>query len=91
MVRRGIVYDSDGFEITESDVADGPKEGVCKSCGEECTAEIVDFGIGPYEYGSIRAVDVQLHEVSPCCEDDVIDKEEYEVDRDNDVERDQGS
>jgi len=86
MVKRGLVYDSDGFEITERDVGDSPKEGVCKSCGEECTAEIVDFGIGPYEYGSIRAVDVQLQEVSPCCEDDVIDKEDYEVGRNDDVE-----
>ena len=85
-IRRGPVYDSDGNEITERDVGDELKKGVCKSCGEECTAEIVDFGIGPYEYGSIRAVDVQLSEVSPCCEDDVIDKEDYEVGQNDDVE-----
>ena len=91
MVKRGLVYDSDGFEITESDVADGPREGVCNSCGEECTAVTVDFGIGPYECWGARGNDVQLEEVSPCCEDDVVDKEDYEMDRDDDVEPDQGS
>ena len=72
-------------------MGDSPKEGVCKSCGEECVAETRDFGIGVYECWGARGNDVQLSEVSPCCEDDVVDREEYEMDKDDDVEPDQGS
>ena len=61
----------------DDDIADlaweaGPT-GFCKCCGEKCTGITVDFGIGPYEYGSIRSVDVRLEMVSDCCEDEIVD------------------
>jgi len=72
MVRRGAVYDSDGFEVTEADVAEGPESGWCSECKEECEAKVIDNGIGVYEYGSERAVDVRLDTVSDCCEAEVL-------------------
>jgi hypothetical protein len=35
---------------------------------------IVDEGIGHYEYWGAKGVDVRLVEVSPCCEDVVLDR-----------------
>ena len=75
------VFDYYGHEVTASDVAEGPEDGVCKACGEECTPMTIDSGIGVYEYGSARERDVRLEEVSPCCEAEVISKEEYEEER----------
>ena len=72
MVRRGAVYDNDGFEVTEADVAEEPEGGWCANCKEECDAKIIDNGIGVYEYGSERAVDIRLDTVSCCCEDEVL-------------------
>ena len=79
MVRRGPAYDSNGEEIDPSDIEyDERLQGGGLACGEECTAVTVDFGIGPYECWGARGNDVQLEEVSPCCEDEVVTKERYE-------------
>ena len=88
----GPVYDSYGEEVTRSDIEyDERLRGICMECGEEVTAITVDYGIGVYEYGSAREVDVKLAQVSPCCEADVVDEDEYEekVDQSDDVEPDQ--
>lgn len=42
----------------------------CSECGLECTVIEVDFGIGAYEYWGATGVDVQIAEVSDCCEAD---------------------
>lgn len=42
----------------------------CNACGKECTVIEVDFGIGAYEYWGATGVDVQICEVSDCCEAD---------------------
>ena len=75
MARRPAVYDNDGFEVTEADVAEAPDEGICSECGEECIPKVIDSGIGPYEYWGARGVDVRLEEVSPCCEAEMKEKE----------------
>ena len=72
MVRRGALYDNDGFEVTEADVAEEPEGGWCANCKEECDAKIIDEGIGPYEYGDERGLDVSLLTVSDCCEAEVL-------------------
>ena len=43
---------------------------VCKCCGEECRAVLVDFGIGPYEYWGSREFHTDVQRVSDCCECD---------------------
>lgn len=43
----------------------------CSECGKECTVIEVDFGIGAYEYWGASCVDVNICEVSDCCEADV--------------------
>jgi hypothetical protein len=50
----------------------------CVFCRQECTVEIVDEGIGVYEYWGAPGVDVQLTEVSDCCGEDVTDELEDE-------------
>ena len=42
---------------------------ICAACGEECEAQIMDFGIGAYDYGSIQGNDIREEIVSTCCED----------------------
>lgn len=41
--------------------------GICDDCGEECTATVQDFGIGPYEFWGARGVHEDWHAASPCC------------------------
>ena len=41
---------------------------ICESCERECTLITVDFGIGAYEYWGAPGIDVQLAEVTDCCE-----------------------
>lgn len=45
----------------------------CDACGRECRRITVDFGIGAYEYWGAPGFDVQLAEVSDCCEADCVD------------------
>jgi hypothetical protein len=40
----------------------------CGDCNEPCGTTSVDYGIGAYEYGSIRAVHRDVRTVSSCCE-----------------------
>lgn len=42
----------------------------CSDCGKECTVIEVDFGIGAYEYWGAPGVDIQIADVSDCCEAD---------------------
>ena len=44
---------------------------ICTACGNACQEVKVDFGIGPYEYGSICSVHVDIHMASDCCESEV--------------------
>ena len=40
---------------------------ICSSCGEECESVDVDFGIGAYDFGSQRTFHTDIHTVSSCC------------------------
>jgi len=40
----------------------------CGECGFPCTATVVDFGIGPYEFWGQRSYDTNKQLVSHCCE-----------------------
>lgn len=51
---------------------------VCKCCEKPCHVIEVDFGIGAYEYWGSTGVDVNIQEVSGCCEDDYWTDDEYE-------------
>jgi len=53
---------------------EGGKSGYCAHCGDACTATFIDEGIGHYEYWGAKGVDIQLVEVSPCCEAEVLDE-----------------
>lgn len=46
---------------------------ICKECHTQCQVITVDFGIGSYEYWGAPGVDIQLAEVSNCCEADYED------------------
>ena len=66
-------YFNPDYEPDYADLAwEPPDSGYCACCGEEADAKIIDEGIGVYEYGSAREVDVQLVTVSDCCEDELL-------------------
>lgn len=46
---------------------------ICNECGLECEAEIVDNGIGSYEYWGQMYTDHRWEEVSPCCGVSVVE------------------
>lgn len=46
--------------------------GICDSCGEECTATVVDEGIGPYEFWGSKGTHHDYHVCSPCCNAEVV-------------------
>jgi hypothetical protein len=50
-------------------------EGICSFCKKPCFVNIVDFGIGQYEYWGASGVDTQLAVVSTCCEAPVFEEE----------------
>lgn len=52
--------------------SDGPK--YCTACKQECEVEVIDEGIGAYEYWGAKGVDIRLVEQSQCCEADVTDE-----------------
>ena len=70
----------------DDDIADlaweAPPTGYCACCGEEAEGRTVDYGIGVYEYGSAREVDVRLEMVSDCCEDELLKEPPEEEDKD---------
>ena len=41
---------------------------VCLACGDVCKVVQIDVGIGQYEFWGYRSVDVQIVNVSDCCE-----------------------
>jgi len=43
-------------------------EATCPDCHEECTAIIIDNGIGWYEFWGARCFDSKPEVVSNCCE-----------------------
>ena len=51
---------------------------ICKACNRECRVVTVDFGIGAYEYWGAPGVDIQLADVSECCEADYYSPEDEE-------------
>lgn len=42
--------------------------GTCTACHEPCKVNIIDFGIGLYEYWGFTYYDRNLQAVSNCCE-----------------------
>lgn len=44
---------------------------ICTSCGEACEEVPVDFGYGPYEYGSERGIHTDVQLFSKCCEAEI--------------------
>jgi hypothetical protein len=46
---------------------------ICEACGQPCRVTTVDYGIGTYEYWGAPGFDVQLCDVSDCCEADVAE------------------
>lgn len=47
--------------------------GICEACGSECTATVVDNGIGAYEFWGSRGVHHDYRQCSPCCEAEVVE------------------
>lgn len=45
----------------------------CEACGKPCSIQVVDYGIGAYEYWGAPGFDIQLCEVSDCCEAEPLD------------------
>lgn len=60
--------------------SDGPK--YCTFCKQECEVDVVDEGIGAYEYWGAKGVDIRLVEVSSCCGEDMTDEPIEEEDDD---------
>ena len=50
----------------------------CCACKQECLVIEVDFGIGSYEYWGAKGVDIDLQEVSDCCEADWTEEDPNE-------------
>jgi len=48
--------------------------GICTRCGQPCTVVVIDFGIGEYEYGSVKGFDSRPAAVSNCCEVEAVDE-----------------
>jgi len=55
---------------------DGHVFGKCEDCGKECTSVTRDFGIGYHEYCGSVGNHVNLVEVSPCCEGEIVEGDE---------------
>lgn len=47
--------------------------GICDDCGFACTAELVDVGIGPYEFWGYQGYNQDIRPLSPCCEAEVVE------------------
>lgn len=46
----------------------------CSECHKPCDGEMVDFGIGSYEFWGATSVDSHITEVSECCMGDLLDE-----------------
>lgn len=51
-------------------------KGYCEACRQPCEVEVVDYGIGSYEYWGYNGVNSSLCAVSTCCEATVFEDEE---------------
>lgn len=49
--------------------------GWCSHCKKECDIISVDDGIGPYEMHGRRGIHRDIHPVSSCCEENVLDND----------------
>jgi hypothetical protein len=49
------------------------KSGVCESCGLPCESQVVDEGIGDYEYWGSKGTHHAYATVSDCCAADIIE------------------
>lgn len=47
--------------------------GTCTECLQPCNVELVDFGIGSYEFWGAKSVDKRVEAVSDCCEAPAVD------------------
>ena len=50
----------------------------CTECKKECTAVLVDFGIGPFEHFGFQGTNVDEEWVSKCCEAETTEDLEEE-------------
>lgn len=66
-------YDDDYSPGCDDD--DGPDSGWCSECGKECGVQVLDYGIGGYDYWGARGNDIQMCAVSDCCEGEVLESE----------------
>ena len=68
---------NDPYDYMENDFYD-PKDdhpkGYCAGCHEYVTGTYIDYGIGEYEYWGYKGVHVDLELVSPCCEEELLDR-----------------
>lgn len=48
---------------------------VCTECGKSCGTKMVDFGVGVTEFWGQKSDDTNVHQVSDCCEADVMEAE----------------
>lgn len=46
---------------------------LCEACGHPANAMRMDYGVGSYEYGSIRGFHRDVRAVSDCCEAGLIE------------------
>jgi hypothetical protein len=60
------------------DLDDDARHGYCPACKCNVTAKSMDFGIGCFEYWGSREVHVDIREVCPECEGDLLDAEPEE-------------
>jgi hypothetical protein len=58
---RRSVYDGDYMQT-----------GYCAYCGNYCAAVKVDLGIGLNEFWGSVGNDIDIHWLSPCCEEDLL-------------------
>jgi hypothetical protein len=68
----------------EYDPRDDAEKGYCAGCHEWVTGTLVDYGIGDYEYWGCRGTHVDLEWVSPCCEEELLNKLPEEENDDDD-------
>jgi hypothetical protein len=71
-------------ELDFTDTVDDAHYGYCPACKCNVRAKSMDFGIGCFEYWGSREVHVDIREVCPECEGDLLDAEpEEEIDLDD--------
>lgn len=64
---------------------------ICTECNEPCHVVVVDFGIGPYEFWGQKCNHVDKHEVSDCCEAEVVEREPGDTPATENLEKNSGN